>query len=75
VAIIFDSQEKLDAYVKRVILAQIDVNEQSALKSVEQIKEVRDLAPAAIDAIKIAVRVVIAVQRSSLVLPLPKVPT
>ena len=74
-AIIFDSQEKLDAYVKRVILAQIDVNEQSALKSVEQIKEVRDLAPAAIDAIKIAVRVVIAVQRSSLVLPLPKVPT
>lgn len=73
-AIIFETEAALDKYVRRVINKHIDLAEQSALTSIGEISGIRELAPPALDAIRIAVRVVIAVQRSSLLTALPTVP-
>lgn len=74
--ITFADQEALDRYVRRVMTAQLELNERSALNSIAMIGDAAEprLAPAALDAIKIAVRVVFATQRATLTLPLPVVP-
>lgn len=70
----FIDQPALDRYVCAVMHAQLNAAEETALGAVDQIATNTTLTESATQAIKIAVRVCIAVQRASLALPLPTVP-
>lgn len=71
----FEDQAALDRYVRNVLIAHLDSAETSALDSMTVVGERRDLAPGAREALAIAVKAVVAVQRISIQhLPLPVVP-
>lgn len=72
--ITFVDQRALDRYVTSVIHAHLNAAEETALGAVDELQHNTSLADPAVQAIKIAVRVCIAVQRASLALPLPVVP-
>lgn len=72
--ITFTDQRALDRYVCSVLHAHLTAAEETALSAVDDLQRNTALAEAAVQAVKIAVRVCIAVQRASLALPLPVVP-